>query len=400
MFTNVPVDFTLNLLQRYLIEKPINFNLPFSKIKQLIYLTLDNAYFNFEDKYYKQISGLSMGSPLSPIFSNICMELIEYYFIFPKINNLIWYRYVDDIFSLIPKNTNTNTILQFINNIHNNIKFTVEYSHNNSIPFLDTLITYTSTTPLIKIYRKPNSNPSYIHWFSFHNTSTKSAVLSNLFLRSLKLVDPEYLSEEIKYIKNIFKNLQYPNKIITKSFKKAKNKYYNIQTEKFTPKNILPIPNLHTHEIKNSLNNEICIVKSNSIILKHTLKPKINKSDNNIGVYKIPCNQCNKIYIGETNDYKRRLYQHSLDLTNDNKYSSLTNHRNIHNHLPNIQNSQLIKSVQNTNNRKLIETFIIKNTQNINLIKGDIPLDNITNKMLNRSNSLRRTLKDLPTLPE
>ena len=198
----------------------------------------------------------------------------------------------------------------------------------------------------------------------------------------------------------LFKQLQYPNNIITLSLKKAQKKYYNTQIEKVTPKNILPIPNLHTHEIKNSLPNEIFTVKSNSIVLKHTLKPKINQPDNNIGIYKIPCNQCDKIYIGETNDIKRRLYQHTLDLRNDNKYSSLVNHRQSFNHIPNIKNSQLIKTTQNTNNRKLIESFIIKNTQNMNIIQGDVPLDKTTNKMLNRSNSLRKTLTSLPQLPE
>ncbi|KAB7494284.1 Zinc metalloproteinase nas-4 [Armadillidium nasatum] len=36
----------------------------------------------------------------------------------------------------------------------------------------------------------------------------------------------------------------------------------------------------------------------------------------------------------------------------------------------------------------------------MNIAKGDIPLDNITNKILNRSNSLKVTLKDLPKLPD
>ncbi|KAL7641803.1 UNVERIFIED_CONTAM: hypothetical protein RMT77_007677 [Armadillidium vulgare] len=264
--------------------------------------------FKFHNSFYKQISGLSMGSPLSPIFSNLCMELLEYYSIFPKFPNIIWLRYVDDVFALIPKNNNTQHILEFINNLHANIKFTVENPINNSVPFLDILISWTSSSPAFKIYRKPTANPSYIHWYSYHDSSTKTAVLSNLFLRAHKLSDPIFLPDEIKFLEKVFKNLKYPNTNIKKSLKKAKKKYYNTTTQKEKHTNILPTPNLNPHDTKNSLPTTIRTVKSNTINLKSILKPNINTIDDNIGVYTIPCDQCNLKYIGETNDFKRRIY--------------------------------------------------------------------------------------------
>ena len=50
-----------------------------------------------------------------------------------------WKRYVDDVFSIIPKGK-CDTILEYLNSIDPHIKFTVEQPNEEGlIPFLDTL---------------------------------------------------------------------------------------------------------------------------------------------------------------------------------------------------------------------------------------------------------------------
>jgi retron-type reverse transcriptase len=46
-------------------------------IIKLLRFTLTNSYFNYNKKTYKQIHGCAMGSPVSPIVANLCMEEIE-----------------------------------------------------------------------------------------------------------------------------------------------------------------------------------------------------------------------------------------------------------------------------------------------------------------------------------
>jgi len=66
-----------------------------------------------------------MGSPLSPILANIVMEDLEIY----CLNKLdfgtkIFYRYVDDILAIIPKDR-INDLLKEFNSYHPRLQFTL-----------------------------------------------------------------------------------------------------------------------------------------------------------------------------------------------------------------------------------------------------------------------------------
>ena len=52
-------------------------NLTIDDIISLLDFTLSNNYFIYNNVTYKQIYGCAMGSPVSPIVANLCMEVIE-----------------------------------------------------------------------------------------------------------------------------------------------------------------------------------------------------------------------------------------------------------------------------------------------------------------------------------
>ena len=64
-----------------------------------------NCVFTFQDRFYKQLHGAAMGSPCSPVVANIYMEYFENMALGPELPVPIkdWKRYVDDVFSIIPK---------------------------------------------------------------------------------------------------------------------------------------------------------------------------------------------------------------------------------------------------------------------------------------------------------
>ena len=83
-----------------------------------------------------------MGSPLTPVLANIFIGfyeskwLNEYNLNEPK----LYLRYVDDTLATFEKEQNSLNFLNFLNNKHPNIKFTIEKQVNHSIAFLDVFI--------------------------------------------------------------------------------------------------------------------------------------------------------------------------------------------------------------------------------------------------------------------
>ena len=80
LFTSVPIDPALHIIKD-LLEKDEKLNditlLSVQNIIELLGFCLHNTYFSFQDKFYEQVEGVPMGSPLSPIVANLCMEHFE-----------------------------------------------------------------------------------------------------------------------------------------------------------------------------------------------------------------------------------------------------------------------------------------------------------------------------------
>lgn len=117
------------------IEKNTKFSL-----MQFIYaidIILDSINFSFNGEFYEQIFGNLMGSPLSPILADIVMEDLETQCLEQlDFSSSLYFRYVDDILMIIPKDK-IDAILHIFNNYHDRLKFTHEVEIDNRINFLN-----------------------------------------------------------------------------------------------------------------------------------------------------------------------------------------------------------------------------------------------------------------------
>ena len=80
LFTAIPVDKACDYIKIKLEQDaslPSRTNLDINDIISLLQFTLSNNYFMFNDRIYKQVHGCAMGSPVSPVVANLCMEEIE-----------------------------------------------------------------------------------------------------------------------------------------------------------------------------------------------------------------------------------------------------------------------------------------------------------------------------------
>ena len=233
LFTNVLLDYVLSKLREKHGQGLINFSLPIDAILDLIRLCVSTTVFSFNGEGYKQTFGVAMGSPLSPLLANLCMEFIEKEILDncpPEIKPVTWLRYVDDIF-LIYKETDEcfMEFFRYVNSLIPSIQFTVEYEIDHKLPFLDVLVMHNPTTHkfTFTVYRKPTNTENYIHFYSFHSPIVKSNIIVNFVIRAFKVCDPEFFDNEMEHIKHTFRKLCYPEFSIEKAISRARKKIYN-----------------------------------------------------------------------------------------------------------------------------------------------------------------------------
>ena len=188
LFTNIPLDETIQICLDKLYALPDPPTMPRSVLKGLLEFATKKSHFIFEGDYYDQIDGVAMGSPLGPVLANIFMCHFEEKWVFNSIGRpSIWFRYVDDTFTLFDSKSNALHFLQNLNSCHVNIKFTIEFEENNVLPFLDVLIKRHNNIFSTSIYRKKTFTGLYTKWDSFTSRKYKVNVIRNLTFRCFRI---------------------------------------------------------------------------------------------------------------------------------------------------------------------------------------------------------------------
>ena len=110
----------------------------------------------WNEDFYEQEDGAAMGNPLSPVVANIYMEHFEEMALNTATKRpSTWLRYVDDTFVIWNGDRNElNEFLTHLNSLRSSIQFTMEIEDNNSLPFLDVLVTKNDSGLRTSVYRK------------------------------------------------------------------------------------------------------------------------------------------------------------------------------------------------------------------------------------------------------
>ena len=207
LFTNVPLDFTIDLvLKKVYGKKMIKTKLKREELKELLQVCTKEMHFTFDGKIYVQTDGVCMGSPLGPVLANVFMVHLEETIV-PQLSVTMttWRRYVDDTFTIVEKGK-VSEIISVLNNFHPNIKFTHEIEQEQQIAFLDVLLTKEENGTLqTSVYRKPTNNNIYINWQAYAPKQWKVATLTGIIKRAHEICSTEEsLKKELHHIKRVF----------------------------------------------------------------------------------------------------------------------------------------------------------------------------------------------------
>lgn len=280
-------------------------------------------------------------------------------------------------------------ILGAFNSYDPHIQFTVEKETERSVPFLDTKLIRTDNNKIIlDWYIKPTASGRYINYYSCHSINMKINFIKGLKNRIMKI---SHASLRNKNLKNLYKILcenSYPPKMIqgilfdTSNFNNSvPRKINNLNGELISYATLPAIDGLTNNLIKLFKCAGVKIAKRNVKTVGNVfsvLKDKIADYNKSYVVYKVPCQHCQLTYIGQTSQLlKSRLTQHKSDINKSKKTAcALTSHCIDFRHVPDYNNTVVLKTEKHLHKRLFMEMFYIN--QEPSALNSNIDVKNLS----------------------
>ena len=388
MYPNIPIDKAIQALKELLENKPEilgRTKLSTRSVIEIVQFCMKSTYLKFKGNFYEQKFGCSMGSPLSPLVANVFMAALETKFLNSLVNPpLLWIRYLDDILVVIRGNiTQIKDMLIKLNELDNSVKFTVELEENKSLAFLDILISRENAKFGRDLYRKSIHSGIILNFHSNHKYPMKVGILKSQIIRSFRLADKDHIDTELRRLKNIFKDNDYPEKIINRQIENVKETFQKfgqymppVKTDE-ERKTIMCLPSCALADKVSKTGKKFGIktifkqtTTLNSLIPNQQEKtPELNTS----GVYGIPCRDCEEVYVGETGRLiKTRISEHKRATRNGEvEKSELARHTVTTGHEIDWEGTKRIAQCNSKYKRKIRESVEIKKGHKVMNTKVD-----------------------------
>ena len=324
LFTNIPVTRAVDIAIHRIgnSEKFCESDMTKTDLKQLLLLSLNNSYVEFNGKFYRQKLGLPMGNTLSPILADLYMHEYMNKCMGEGDRKRMW-RYVDDII-MITKMSEAevkNYVIQ-LNSIRSRIRCTYEYEQNDKLNFLDTTLSKNSDGSVgIRWFRKNTSSDRLLDYHSAHHKSIKRNIAINMASRIAQTTkDPVEQREDLDKLREMLGKSNYPSNEIEQHIISAmrSTKDMSKQEDEEEMKHCISLPFMHgIGVLKRKLEQlkiKVFFTYRNKLqsICTTAIKPR-SKSN----IYQITCD-CGAIYNGETKiGFEKRMSQHERTIEKD-----------------------------------------------------------------------------------
>jgi hypothetical protein len=302
-----------------------------------------------------------------------------------NVSHPIWLRYVDYVFCIFT--ISKEKIFEFhrrINKWHKNLHFTVEFESNNSIAFLDVLVTHEQDKLTTSLYRKPTHTGLYMLWDSSQNRRYKLGLLKTLVIRIYRICsNKEIITKELNLLRVTLTNNGYPPHIIKRGIAEGeiliRTGSHNKKDENNNKKVIFFTIKYYGQEsiVFSSRVKKFCRKLLPNLIIQFAFKkhmslkniflPKLkgideDKKKKNL-VYSIPCMNCDKVYIGETSRMKEtRMKEHEAKIKTLASNSKLVEHILKYKHKFDFSSTKTLAFESNWRKRVIKESILTNRT--------------------------------------
>lgn len=214
LYTNINHDDCLNLICDFLKDKLQSNHIKIEGFYRILKLILDNNYFFFQDRFYRQRCGIAMGSKCGPSIANVFVYIYEKKWL-TIYRPLFYVRFIDDIFLIL----NDEKLIESLKISFGSLKLNV--CTDEVVNFLDLNIKRDNMTKTLYFtpYYKPTNTFSYLLTNSNHPNFIFKNIPKSLFIRLRRICS--YYSDFLIYANILKKHLidrGYDMKLIEKTF--------------------------------------------------------------------------------------------------------------------------------------------------------------------------------------
>ena len=205
-----------------------------------------------------------------------------------------------------------------------------------------------------------------------------------------------FLATELNYLNVTFSRLGYSDYLIQSAHAAARSRFYACVDEEGelaerAPVLVLPFAaddvflrnSFKSFKLK-LVNKQFNSLRSNLVQTNNTS----SQSGNSPGTYVIPCSDCCCAYLGETDrSLNIRISENKRYIRTGSLNSAIFLHVKNHNHSFNFNDAEIVYKSSNKHNRLIIESALIKQYKNVNVMPGACSVDSFAMNILLRTDS-------------
>lgn len=288
--------------------KPIH---PF--IIQLLKFSLETNDFEFNGRYYLQISGTAMGKKFAPHYADITMAFWEKEHLkrCPK-QPTLYLRYLDDIFMIWEHSTSDfDNMFQILNTAHPNITLKSNVQ-TTELEFLDVLVfkgrKFESTGRFdTKVFFKPTDSHALLHKNSFHPKHTFAGIIKSQLIRFARIcTHEEDFDKASQTLFNALRDRGYSSRFLRTIKHPVRSQYF-------------PGPMVVGMRPCGADKCSVCMWVEQSTHLETPIGNIRLTSEGTCAtpaaIYALGCEQCpGLIYVGQTMDLRSRILNHKSNI--------------------------------------------------------------------------------------